>query len=119
MPSPSATLRGTLFSTTNASSYAETQTWTPGSKSLCVAFVCVSATSPVAPPSVAGHGLTWTALTLSANLISTTHRIDVYVAKSSGASPTNSAFTVSGYSNSPTGGVLCVWEITNYDDSVS
>lgn len=110
------TARGTLFSTTGATSYAETQSYTPASTSLMVAFVSVSATSPVAPPTVAGHNLTWTALTLSANALSTTHRIDVYVAKSSG-SASNAAFTISGYGGNQTGAAIIVYEVTGADVS--
>lgn len=114
-----ATLRGSFAATTNATSYAETQTWTPGANSLVVAFVFVSATSPVAPPTVAGHGLTWSALTLGSHgpitLSAGSGRLDAYVAKTPGATPTSGAFTVSGYGASQTGAVIFVWEINSAD----
>jgi hypothetical protein len=102
-----------LYSTTNTTSYAAGSV-TPGADKLLVTFVCVSATSPVAPPTVSGHGLTWTALTLSDHALSTTHRLDVYVAKS-GSAPTSGAFTVSGYGTNRTGAVIIEFEVDGAD----
>lgn len=115
---PVITYRASLYSTTNATSYATSTTYTPAANSLLVAFVAVSATSPVVPPTIAGHGLTWSAVTLTDHALSTTHRIDVYVALA-GASPSSAAFTVSGYSGNQTGAVLIEFEITGHDLSVT
>lgn len=42
------TLRGTFGATTNASSYSESQTWTPGADSYVLAIVCVSGSARIA-----------------------------------------------------------------------
>jgi hypothetical protein len=104
--------RASLFSTTNTTSYATGTTYTPAANSLLVACVATSATSGVvAPPTVTGHGVSWSAVPLAANTLSTTHRIDVYIANA-GASPTSAAFTVSGFSSNRTGAAIVEYEVT-------
>ena len=108
------TCQQSSFVTTNATSYA-LGTYTPGARSLLVVFAVHSGTQSAAP-TVSGHGLTWSVLTLSAQTLSTTHWIDVYVADS-GASPSSAAFTISGFGASQTGAALIEYEITGWDTS--
>ncbi len=101
--------RASLYSTGQNTTYPTSGTYTPAANSLLVAFVSVSG-SQVAPPTVAGHGVSWTSVTLSAHNLSTTHRLDCFIANS-GSSPTAAAFTVSGYSGNQTGCVITEFEV--------
>jgi hypothetical protein len=116
-PTPDSTglvirYRASLYSTGNATSYATSATYTPQAESLLVAFVCVGSTEQAAAPTVSGHGVSWTALSLANHLLSSTHRIDVYVANA-GASPTSAAFTVSGFGSNRTGCTITEFEVRN------
>lgn len=113
------TWRAAVYSTGAAASYATTGTYTPAANSLVVAFVVGSlASSPTDPTGVTGHGVTFSQVTLSANLLpaaSSTHAISVWVALM-GASPTTAACTATWGSNR-TGAVVDEFEIIGWGGS--
>lgn len=104
------TYRGSVYSTTAASSYTAGTSWTPAANSLLVALVVGCSTTVADPTSVSGHGGSYTKLTLSANGISTTHALSVWV-RDAGASPTNAAAAAS-WGSSRTGGAVIEFEVT-------
>lgn len=112
-----STYRASVYSTTAATSYATTGTYTPAANSLLVAFVvtCLGAT-PLDPSTFTGHGVTWTQLTLSARTLSTTHAVSVWVALA-GASPSSAAATAGYGAVSQTGGAVIEFEVTGADVS--
>lgn len=102
--------------TTNAGGQTGSPTWTPAANSLLIAFVVQSyASSPVDPTAVAGHGVSYSKLTLGTSTLSTTHQLSIWVGKA-GASPTNAApaTTVSG---TTTGSAIIEFEVTGCDVS--
>jgi hypothetical protein len=110
------TYKGKIASTTAATSYTATTSWTPTSNSLLVAFVvtCLGS-SPIDPTSVTGHGQTYAKVTgFSAYTLSTTHLLSIWVAKA-GGSPSNSAASASYGAVNQTGGVVIEYEITGAD----
>lgn len=110
-----STWKAAVYSTSGATSYATTGTWTPKSHSLIVAFVVSTlGSSPLDPTGVTGHGLTFTQIALTARLISTTHSVSVWVADA-GASPTTTATTASYNGVSQTGGVVVEFEVEGAD----
>lgn len=113
MANPTINCRASVFSTTAAASYATTGTYTPAAHSLLVAFVenSLSAT-PLDPTTFTGHGVTWTKLTLSTRILSTTHCASVWVADS-GASPTSAAATAGFNSISQTGCSIIEFECSD------
>lgn len=106
------TRRASLYSTTAAASYATTGTYTPAANSLLVAFVVGAGTTddPNHGTPFTGHGVSWSKLTLSANALSTTHALSVWVADA-GSSPTSAACTAQWTSNR-TGCAIIEFEIT-------
>jgi len=110
------TYRVKYHSTTASASMATDTTYTPAANSLSVVFVCNSlASSPLDPTGVTGHGVTYTQVTLSARLISTTHTCSMWVAKM-GASPTTTAVTAAFNSVNQTGGTIIEYEVTGHDN---
>jgi len=110
------TYRSSIYSTTAAATYTAAPTYTPAANSLLIAFVGGAlASSPTDPTGVTGHGLTFTKLTLTANLLSTTHALSVWVANS-GASPTSVA-CVATWGSNRTGGWVIEFESTGADVS--
>jgi len=110
------TYKGKIASTTAATSYTATTSWTPTADSLLVAFVvtCLGS-SPVDPTTVSGHGQTYSKLTgFSAYTLSTTHLLSIWVAKA-GSSPTSTAASASYGAVNQTGGVVIEYEITDAD----
>lgn len=113
-PPLTSTYRASVYSTSGASSYATTGTYTPAANSLIVVFQVNSlASSPLEPTSVSGHGVSFSKLTLSARTISTTHSISVWVA-SAGASPSSAAVTANFNSVNQTGCALIEFEVTGW-----
>lgn len=111
--------RASVYSTTAATSYATTGTYTPAAGSLLVAFVISTlGATPLDPSTFTGHGVTWTMLTLSARLLSTTHSISVWVALA-GASPSSAAATAGYGAVSQTGAAIIEFEITGANVSGS
>lgn len=111
------TFRASIFSTTAATSYATTSTYTPAANSLLVAFEVNSlASSPLEPSTFTGHGVTWTKVTLTGagRLLSTTHSISIWVANA-GASPSSAAATAGFGAVSQTGCAIIEYEITGAD----
>ncbi len=108
------TYRQSIYSTSAASSYATTGTYTPAANSLLVAFEVNSlASTPLEPTTFTGHGVTWTKLTLGSRLLSTTHSISVWVA-SAGASPSSAAATAGFNGVSQTGAAVVEFEVTGW-----
>src|SRR4051812_9279918 len=118
MALPVVTCRASVFSTTAASSYATTGTYTPAANSLLVAFVENSlAATPLDPTTFTGHGVTWTKLTLSSRLLSTTHCVSIWVANA-GGSPSSAAVTAGFGAVSQTGCSVVEYEIAgDWDNS--
>ena len=110
------TYKSRVASTTGATSYTCSPTWTPAAQSLAIAFVvtCLAAT-PLDPTTVTGHGVSYSKLTLSARTLSTTHAVSIWVAKM-GASPTSVA-CVASYGATQTGGLIIEFEVTGHDNS--
>lgn len=107
------TRRASVYSTTAAASYATTGTYTPAANSLLVAFVVGAGNTNDPDHSTtpfAGHGVSWTKLTLSANALSTTHALSAWVADA-GSSPTSAACTAQWASNR-TGAAVIEFEVT-------
>lgn len=114
MAKPVITYKSSIYSTTAGPTYTCSPTWTPTANSLVVAFCVSCATSPADPTGVTGHGLTYTKLTLSANTISTTHLLSIWVANA-GSSPSSTACVMT-LGGSPTGGAVIEFEITGWRD---
>ena len=110
------TFRESVYSTSAATAYATTGTYTPAENSLLIAFVVGSlASSPTDPSSVTGHGVTWAKITLASNTVGGTHAISVWVANS-GASPSTTAVTANWGSNR-TGAAVIEFEVTGWNVS--
>ncbi len=114
------TFRAAIFSTTAATAYATTSTYQPAANSLLIAFVVGCSTTVVDPDGAtpfAGHGLTWTKVTLTANDLSTTHATSVWVANSGGSSST--AACTATWGSNRTGGVVVEFEVTGWDTNLT
>lgn len=112
--SVTSTYRASVYSTTAASSYATTGTYTPAANSLIVVFEVNSlASTPLEPSTMTGHGATFSKLTLSARLLSTTHSLSVWVADV-GASPSSAAVTAGFAGVNQTGCALIEFEVTGW-----
>ena len=112
MAIPVSLYKGKVASTSGASTYTSSPTWTPGANSLLLAFVVGSlASSPTDPTGVTGHGQTYTKLV--GYTLSTTHAMSVWYA-SAGASPTSVA-EVATFASSRTGGGIIAFEVTGID----
>lgn len=105
----SVTALGSLFSTTNTTSYA-TGSYTPKSHRLLVAFVATTG-AQVNPSSVSGNGLTWSQK--AAQNIGAVARLMLYVTDA-GAAPEAGALTVT-YAAGQTGQTISVFEIEGAD----
>lgn len=104
--------RQTIFLTTAQSSYTPTQSaYTPAAGSYLVAFVVNSLAATPLDPTFTGHGVTWTKLSLSTRLLSTTHCISVWVANA-GASPTSTKVVADFGGVNQTGCAIIEYEIT-------
>jgi len=115
MPAPVFAYRSSVYSTTAATSYTCSPTYTPAAGALLVAFVVTTlGATPLDPTSVTGHGVTFTMLTLSARTLSTTHAVSVWIANS-GASPSSTAVVASYGAVSQTGGAVIEFEVTMVD----
>jgi len=102
--------------TTSAGNVTCSPTWTPQANSLIVAFCALTyASSPVDPTGVAGHGISYSAMTLGTSTLSTTHKLSGWAAKA-GASP-SSAACVATVSGTTTGGLVIEFEVTGADVS--
>lgn len=109
-----STYRASVYSTSAAASYATTGTYTPNVNSLIVVFEVNSlASNPLEPTSVTGHGVSFSKLTLSARLLSTTHSLSAWVANA-GATPSSAAVTASFNAVNQTGCALIEFEVTNW-----
>lgn len=113
------TYRASIYSTTGAASYATTSTYTPAANSLLVALVvgCGDTNDPNHATPFTGHGVTWTKKAISANALSTTHALSVWVANA-GSSPTSAAATAQWLTNR-TGAAIIEYEITDWDSALS
>ena len=88
----SATHKASVFSGTNAASYA-TGSWTPTANRLAICCVENEISGTTAAPTITGNGLTWTqAASYACDTSGTQVRISVFVAKT-GASPSAGAVT--------------------------
>lgn len=109
--------RASVFSTTAATSYATTTTYTPAANSLLLACEVNSlAATPLEPSTFTGHGVTWSKITITGagRLLSTTHSVSLWVANS-GATPTTAAATAGFGAVSQTGCAIIEHEITGVD----
>lgn len=109
------TYKSSIYST-SAGNLTCSPTWTPQANSLLVAFCALTyASSPVDPTGVAGHGISYSAMTLGTSTLSTTHKLSGWVAKA-GASP-SSAACVATVSGTTTGGLVIEFQVTGADVS--
>jgi len=109
------TYRSSVYSTTAATSYTCAPTYTPAASSLLVACVVTTlGATPLDPTTVTGHGVSFTMLSLSARLLSTTHAVSVWIANA-GGSPTSVACVASYGAVSQTGGAIIEFEVTGAD----
>ena len=111
------TARGSLSSTTDATSYSTSGSYDPTDNSLVLACVVNSKASSPDIPTFSGNGLTWVQVSTRVFGGSSTHRQTVF--RAMGASPTSTAGTADFAGATQTGCIIKVIEYANAETSGS
>jgi hypothetical protein len=107
--------RAGIADTTDQASYTSTTTWQPAARSLIVVAVAMGTTGDF--PTISGHGLSWTSIDTS-TAAGPTYVFQLWAADA-GASPTNTAITITRTSSVATFGAIMEVEVLGADTGTS
>jgi hypothetical protein len=108
------TFRSSVADTTSAMTYTCAPTYTPAANSLLVVGY-VTSPEGIDPDSITGHGVSFTKLPITDEVIGVARRVGIWVANA-GASPTSAA-VVATFATNRTGCIIIEFEVTGADMS--